>query len=78
MTNFSILARLRFIAIIAILFFILHMSINYIFTTSTINSVHNITGEKLEILLYDKENLKLMEKILQGLEDAVRINDIGY
>ncbi len=78
MTNFSILARLRFIAIIAILFFILHMSINYIFTTSTINSVHNITGERLEILLYDKENLKLMEKILQGLEDAVRINDISY
>ena len=78
MTNFSILARLRFISIIGMFFFILHMSINYIFTTSTINSVHNITGERLEILLYDKENLKLMEKILQGLEDAARMGDVGY
>ena len=78
MTHFSILSRLRFISIIAILFFIVHMTINYVFTTNTIKSVHNITGKRLQIALYDRENLELIEKIMQNLEDASRIADLAY
>lgn len=70
MTHLSILSRLRFISVIAILFFMVHMSINYIFTNNTIKSVHNITGKRLQIALYDRENLDLIEKIIQNLEDA--------
>ena len=78
MSQFTILSRLRFISIIAILFFTLHMSINYIFTNSTINSVHNITGKRLQIALYDSENLKLIEELILIFEDGSRTGEIEY
>ena len=76
MTHLSILSRLRFISVLAILFFMVHMSINYIFTNNTIESVHNITGKRLQIALYDRENLDLIEKIIQNLEDAATTGEL--
>jgi signal transduction histidine kinase/ActR/RegA family two-component response regulator len=78
MAHFTILSRLRLIAIIAILFFILHMSINYLFTTSTIDSVHHITGKRLEITLYDTQNLQLIEELILIFEDASRTGELEY
>ena len=76
MTHFSIVSRLRFISILAIVFFIVHMIINYIFTTNTINSVRNITEKKFSIARYDEENLKFLEEIIQELEDASRTGEM--
>jgi len=78
MPNLTILARLRFTFLIAVLFFILHMSINYIFTKNTIASVHNITGKRLEIALYDEKNLLLLEKLISSLEDAASMAEADY
>ncbi|CAA6820832.1 MAG: Sensory box histidine kinase/response regulator [uncultured Sulfurovum sp.] len=78
MFNLTILSRLRFISIIAILFFILHMTINYVFTKSTINSVHNITGKRLNISNYDKQNLQLIEELIRVFEDAARMAEANY
>ncbi|HIP51977.1 MAG TPA: response regulator [Campylobacterales bacterium] len=78
MSQVTILARLRFISIIAILFFILHMSINYIFTTNTIESVHNITGKRLKISQYDIKNLDLIIALNAIFEDAARTGEMDY
>ena len=78
MSHFSILARLRFISLIAIIFFILHMSINYIFTTTTIKSVHNITDKRLKIVQYDTQNLDLIMALNEIFEDAARTGDLNY
>ncbi|CAA6817154.1 MAG: Sensory box histidine kinase/response regulator, partial [uncultured Sulfurovum sp.] len=78
MHNLTILSRLRFISIIAIFFFILHMSINYVFTKSTIDSVHNITGKRQAIFFYDTKNLLLIEEIISIFEDAARMGELDY
>ncbi len=78
MFNLTILARLRFILLIAILFFILHMSINYTFTKNTIASVHNITEKRLEISLHDSKNIQLMEDITLRFEDASSMGELDY
>jgi len=78
MSQFTILARLRFISIIAILFFILHISINYLFAKSTLNSVHNITEKRLQILQYDSKNLDLLIALNAIFEDAARTIEVDY
>ena len=78
MKNFTILARLRLISMIAIFLFLLQMTINYTFTKNTLNSVHNITGKRLEISLYDTQNLQLVEELIQSLEDAGRTGEKAY
>jgi len=78
MSQLTILARIRVISIIAILFFILHMSINYLFTTNTINSVHNITGNRLKISQYDTQNLDLLTALNALFEDGARMGDLDY
>jgi len=78
MSQLTILERLRVISIIAILFFILHMSINYFFTTSTISSVHNITGKRLKISQYDTQNLDLLTALNALFEDGARMGDMDY
>ena len=76
MLNLSILSRLRLISIIAISFFILHMSINYMFTKNTIKSVHNITDKRLEIARYDARNLQLIRELGLNFEDSIRHEDL--
>ena len=78
MSHFTILSRLRFISIIAIIFFFLHMSINYIFTTSTIRSVHNITDKRLNIVQYTTKNLDSIIALNKIFEDAARMGNINY
>jgi len=78
MPNLTILARLRFISIIAIFFFILHMSIIYIFLKNTIDSVDKITNKRVEISLYDANNLLLIEELISVFEDAARMGEIDY
>ncbi len=78
MSHFTILAQLRFISTIAIIFFILHMSINYTFTKNTIDSVHNITGKRLAIAYYDTQNLQLIEEIISLFEAASLAGEFDY
>jgi len=78
MSQFTILARLRFISIIAILFFILHITINYLFAKSTLNAVHNITEKRLQILQYDSKNLDLLIALNAIFEDAARTIEVDY
>jgi len=78
MSHFTILARLRFISIVAIIFFLLHMSINYIFTTNTIKSVQNITEKILKISQYDTKNLDLIIALNVIFEDAARTGEEDY
>jgi len=78
MSQLTILERLRVISIIAILFFILHMSINYFFTTTTINSVHDITGKRLKISQYDTQNLDLLTALNVLFEDGARTGEMDY
>jgi signal transduction histidine kinase len=54
------------------------MSINYIFTTNTIDSVHNITGKRLKISQYDIKNLDLLVALNVIFEDAVRTGEVDY
>jgi len=51
------------------------MSINYVFTTSTIESVQNITEKRLNIAHYDSKNLQLIEGMILNFEDASRIGE---
>ena len=78
MSQLTILARIRVISIIAILFFVLHMSINYLFTTNTIDSVHNITGKRLKISQYDTQNLDLLTALNVLFEDGARMGEMDY
>jgi len=78
MSQFSILARLRFISVIAIIFFILHISINNLFTASTLNSVHNITKKRLKISQYDTKNLDLIIALNAKFEDGARTAENNY
>jgi len=78
MSQFTILARLRFISVIAIIFFILHVSIQNLFTKSNLNSLHRITKEKLQISQYDKENLDLIIAINAIFEDGARTAELNY
>jgi signal transduction histidine kinase/ActR/RegA family two-component response regulator len=78
MSQLTILARLRVISTIALLFFLLHMSINYLFTTSTINSVQSITGKRLQILQYDTKNLDLLTALNALFEDGARTGERDY
>jgi len=75
MSNSTILYRLRIISGIAIFFFILHMGINYLFTTNTISAVHQITHTKLKLSSLDKTNLQLLEEIIQIFQDAARMRE---
>jgi len=78
MSDFTILARLRFISIIAIIFFILHISINNFFTKSTLDSVHNITKKRLQISLFDTKNLDLIIALNSTFEDGARTAESNY
>jgi signal transduction histidine kinase/CheY-like chemotaxis protein len=78
MKNLTILSRLRFISITAILFFILHMGIHYLFTQKLMKTVDNITKNKPEIAFYDTRNLQLLKEILNIFEDAGRMNDLDH
>jgi len=78
MSKSTILYRLRIISSIAILFFILHMGINYQFTTNTIQAVHEITDSKLQLYTLDKNNLQLLEEMISIFEDAARTGESNY
>ena len=78
MSQLTILARLRVISVVALLFFLLHMSINYLFTTSTINSVQSITGKRLQISQYDTKNLDLLTALNALFEDGARTGEMDY
>ncbi|CAA6809444.1 MAG: Signal transduction histidine kinase [uncultured Sulfurovum sp.] len=69
MYNLTILSQLRFISIIAILFFTLYMSMNYIFTKKTIDAVDKINTQQLQVVLYDNKNLKILEAIILNIKE---------
>ena len=66
----SILEKLRIIFIVAVLFFILHISINYLFTSSNIKYLNNIKNNQLQNLPLSEENLYLYSKIMLKFKDA--------
>ena len=75
MSNSTISHQLRLISLISIVFFIVHMSINYFFTTNTNKTVHEITDKKLRILIIDKNNFQILEEIIQIFQDIARTSE---
>lgn len=75
MTNLTILSRLRFIFITALLFFSLHMGIHYLFTQNIMQTVHTIIDESSQIVAYDKKNYQLLEEIFTLFRDAGVANE---
>ena len=78
MTKLTILARLRIISVIAIFFFLLHMTINYTFTTNSIDAVQQITNKNLQAASLNINNIQLLEELIQIFEDAARMNEPSY
>jgi len=78
MTKLTILARLRIISAIAIFFFLLHMTINYAFTSNSIAAVQQITNKNLQVASLDISNVHLLEELIQIFEDAARMNETNH
>jgi len=78
MSNKTILSRLRIISGIAIVFFLIHMTINYVFTTNSINAVQQITNNNLQTASLDINNLQFLEELIQTFEDAARMSEPDY
>jgi signal transduction histidine kinase len=78
MSNSSILNKLRTISLIALSFFILHMSINYIFTKNSINALHHITNKNFVLASLNEDNLQLLKDIITIFKDAANMNESDY
>ena len=78
MSKTTILHRLKRISLIALSFFILHITANYLFAQNSINSVNNIITNNLQILSLYHKNYQLFEDIQQVFEDSARMGEIDY
>jgi len=76
MSNLSILYKIRFIFLIGIIFAILHILMNYIFTTNSLDQLNNIKNEKFIISSLHTDNLHRYEKNSLLVINAVRMNDL--
>ena len=78
MSKTTILHRLKTISIIALSFFILHISVNYLFAKNTITSVSHIMKNELKISSLYHKNYQLLEEIQQIFADAARMGEPDY
>ena len=78
MSKTTILHRLRRISIIALSFFILHITVNYLFAKNTITSVNHIMKNELQISSLYHKNYQLLEEIQQIFTDAARMGEPDY
>ena len=78
MTKTTILHRLRTISLIALTFFILHITVNYLFAQNTITSVNYIIKNNFQISSLYHKNYQLFEEIQDVFEDAARMSEPDY
>ena len=78
MSKTTILHRLRTISIIALSFFILHITVNYLFAENTITSVNHIMKNELQRSSLYHKNYQLLEEIQQIFTDAARMGEPDY
>ncbi len=78
MSNLSILFKIRLIFLIGIIFAILHILMNYIFTTTSLEQLNKIKNEKFIISALHTDNLHKYEKNSLLVINAVRMNDLDY
>ena len=78
MSNLSILHKIRFIFLISIIFAIVHILMNYIFTSTSLEQLNKIKNEKFIISALHTDNLHRYEKNSLLVINAVRMNDLDY
>jgi len=78
MSNLSILYKIRFIFLIGIIFAIIHILMNYIFTSNSLEQLNKIKNEKFIISSLHTDNLQRYEKNSFLVINAVRMNDMDY
>ena len=78
MSKLSILYKIRFIFLIVILFAILHILMNYVFTSNSLKELNIIKNEKFIISSLHTDNLHRYEKNSLLVINAVRMNDFDY
>jgi len=78
MANLSILYKIRFIFLIGIIFAILHILMNYLFTSNSLEQVNKIKNEKFIISYLHTDNLHRYEKNSFLVINAIRIHDLDY
>ncbi len=78
MSNLSILFKIRLIFLIGVIFAILHILMNYIFTTTSLEQLNKIKNEKFIISALHTDNLHKYEKNSLLVINAVRMNDLDY
>ena len=78
MSNLSILSKIRLIFIIGIIFAILHILMNYIFTSTSLEQLNKIRNEIFIISSLHTDNLHRYEKNSLLVINAVRMNDFDY
>jgi len=78
MSNLSILYKIRFIFLIGIIFAVLHILMNYIFTSNSLEQLNKIKNEKFIVSSLHTDNLHRYEKNSLLVINAVRMNDMDY
>ena len=78
MSKTTILHRLRTISFIALSFFILHITVNYLFAKNTINSVNHIIENDLQISSLYHKNYQLLDEIQHIFENAAQMGEPDY
>ena len=78
MSKTTILDRLRRISLIALIFFILHITVNYLFVKNSIDSVDDIIQKDLQLSSLYQKNYQLLEEIQQVFEDGARMGEPNY
>ncbi len=78
MANLSILHKIRFIFLIGIIFAILHILMNYLFTSNSLEQLNKIKNEKFIISYLHTDNLHRYEKNSFLVIHAIRIHDLDY
>jgi signal transduction histidine kinase/CheY-like chemotaxis protein len=78
MANLTILYKIRFIFLIGIIFAIVHISMNYIFTSNSLEQLNKIKNEKFVISYLHTDNLHRYEKNSFLVINAIRIHDLDY
>jgi signal transduction histidine kinase/CheY-like chemotaxis protein len=78
MANLNILYKIRFIFLIGIFFAVLHILMNYIFTSSSLEKLNKIKNEKFFISSLHTDNLQRYEKNSFLVINAVRMNEMDY
>ena len=78
MSKTTILDRLRRISLIALIFFILHITVNYLFVKNSIDSVDDIIQKGLQLSSLYQKNYQLLEEIQQVFEDGARMGEPNY